>query len=134
MAEDLKEKQPRMGRSVLVWLSVFVLLGSLLLFRGFSPRKVAEFDQTRFETELAAGRIRTAVVVAKGSDVLEISGQYLPEAAPGETAEPAPYTTRVLHSPRLSELLEKTKVSVDSGNDNWWALAISILPDRKSVV
>ncbi len=128
MADDLKEKQPRMGRSVLVWLMIFILLGSLLLFRGFTPEKEVEFDQTRFETELLQNRIQTAVIIARGSDVLEITGKYTPAPEAGAPEETLSYTTRVLNTPHLAELLSRTRVSVDSDNDNWWALLISILP------
>ncbi len=117
-----------MGRSVLVWLMIFILLGSLLLFRGLTPDKEVEFDQTRFETELLQNRIQTAVIIARGSDVLEITGKYTPAPEAGAPEETLSYTTRVLNTPRLAELLSRTRVSVDSDNDNWWALLISILP------
>ncbi|MBO5763057.1 MAG: ATP-dependent zinc metalloprotease FtsH [Lentisphaeria bacterium] len=129
MANDVKEPVPRNGKAALVWLLVFVLLGSLFLFRGTSPAKMTELNQTDFEAKVVAGAVRTAKVTPGEGDVLEITGKYLLPAEEGQTPQECDYRTRVLSSARIQELLARTpSVQIEDNNNNWWNLIISILP------
>ncbi len=177
MANEQTQPPQRNGRAALVWLIIFILLGTLVLFRGFNPTRITEFDQTEFEAKLAAGDIKTAVVTSENERVLSIEGKYYTFALPAAKSAPeaenkkseatpqpaaatakhvvenavsdelpktevalqpaakptgarteAQYSTRVIYTEKLADLLSKTQLKVESGKDTWWALIISLLP------
>jgi len=131
----------RSGRAALVWLLIFMLLGSLFLFRGAGSSKVTDFDQTAFETKLAAGDIKTAVITSESDRILAIEGKYFVSEADAAKAPAAldsskkegvraesSYRTRVIFSEKLGNLLNQAQVKVESSKDPWWSLLISLLP------
>ena len=137
MANDSMLRPPqRSGKAALVWLLIFILLGSLLLFNGINPARVTELDQTEFEAKLGEGAIKTAVVTSETNRVLTIEGKYV--AVPSPPAEigksqpggrnEAHYKTRVIYSEKLGELLARTQLKVEAGKDSWWALIVPLLP------
>ena len=137
MANNAMLRPPqRSGKAALVWLLIFILLGSLLLFNGIHPAKVTELDQTEFEAKLAEGAIKTAVVTSETNRVLTIEGKYtVVPPAPAGTAVPqaagqneAQYKTRIIYSEKLGELLARTQLKVEAGQDSWWTLIVPLLP------
>ncbi|MGE4564950.1 MAG: ATP-dependent zinc metalloprotease FtsH, partial [Victivallaceae bacterium] len=131
----------RSGRAALVWLLIFMLLGSLFLFRGAGTSRVTDFDQTAFETKLAAGDIKTAVITSESDRILGIEGKFfVPEseaAKPSAAGEAAAkegvrtegsYRTRVIFTEKLGNLLNQAQVKVESSKEPWWSLLISLLP------
>ena len=134
MADDVKKEKPRSGKAALVWLLIFLFIGSLLIFRTPSGDKPRELVQSEFETQLAQNRVRQIAVTPESNRVLVIEGKLAAPAAAGKpaaasAAKPTAFRTRVLRSERMDVLLAKVpRMKVESGNDNWWALAISVLP------
>ena len=132
MADDVKQDKPRSGKAALVWLLIFLFIGSLLIFRVPSGDKPRDLSQSEFETLLAQGAVRQAAVTPEANRVLVIEGKL---AAPrigkpgGTEQKDTVFRTRVLRSERMDAMLTKVpRMKVESGNDNWWALAISVLP------
>ena len=115
---------PKMGRAALVWLLLFILIGTLFLFRGPAGSETGELDQSQFEALLREKRVITAVVSGETDRIMAIHGKY---REPGN-AEEKNYRTRVLYSDELNSLLKSASVTVESGRDTWWSLLISILP------
>lgn len=148
MENEPKNPPQRSGKAALVWLIVFMALGGLLLYRGLTPSNVSNFDQTEFEAKLAAGDIKTAVITPETERVYEVKGKYYTFALPADAPKPekkedgkqaeaaapvaakteANYTSRIIYTDKLSALLEKTQLKVESGKDTWSAVILSLLP------
>ncbi len=137
---------PRSSRAALVWLLVFIGIGTLFLFRGgYGPSKEIELTQTQFEALLLEKRIATAELTSETDRIFQVKGRFLPpesSAAPAGTEEgvsggkPAagssgsvPYRTRILFSEAMNELLNNTQVKVETNNAGLWNfLLMGILP------
>ncbi len=131
MAEKMNQDKPRSGRAALVWLLIFVFIGSLLIFRTPSGAKPKEFSQSEFERYLLAGQIVQAAVTPESNRVLSVEGKFSVPAGSGKMApmKNGSFRARVLRSSRMDEMLAKLpQMKIETGNDNLWALAISILP------
>ncbi len=133
---------------VLIWLLVFIFIISLAVLR-FSPAtsSTKDWNQSQFETALAEGRIKTAVIMPETDSVLYIEGEYspavvkIPEKAIGGKTPPAVtepvatdltqvapegknvklmYRARVIKSDAMMKLLGTKQVKVDIlQRDNW---------------
>ena len=134
MADDVKKEKPRSGKAALVWLLIFLFIGSLLIFRTPSGDKPRDLSQSEFEFQLVQNCVRQIAVTPESNRVLVIEGKLAAPAAAGKpaaasAAKPTAFRTRVLRSERMDAMLAKVpRMKVESGNDNWWALAISVLP------
>ena len=135
MADDVKKEKPRSGKAALVWLLIFLFIGSLLIFRTPSGDKPRDLSQSEFEFQLVQNCVRQIAVTPESNRVLVIEGKLAAPAAAGKpaaasAAKPTAFRTRVLRSERMDAMLAKVpRMKVESGNDNWWALAISVLPE-----
>ena len=134
MAENnnnTRQERPRAGKAALVWLVIFLFIGALLIFRTPSSDKPQVLPQSEFETLLAKGDILEAAVTPESPRVLNIEGKFSIRTGAGEKTpqKKVSFRTRVLDSDRLdAQLVKVPKMNVESGNDNWWALIISVLP------
>ncbi len=150
--QQRRREAPRTSRAAIVWLVVLLVLGTLVLFKGYGPSKIDTFNQTEFEKKLAAGEILTAVMTAESDRIFTVEGRYrkLPAAAiPASVSQPsAPksseltggnaligdptigqYRSRVIFSEELNRLLQSTRVRVDSNNAVFWNIIVfGILP------
>ena len=134
MAENnnnTRQERPRAGKAALVWLVIFLFIGALLIFRTPASDKPQVLPQSEFETLLAKGDILEAAVTPESPRVLNIEGKFSIRTGAGEKTpqKKVSFRTRVLDSDRLdAQLVKVPKMNVESGNDNWWALIISVLP------
>lgn len=142
-------------RAALVWLFVFIAIGTLFFFRGYGPSKTRDLTQSQFEELLAQKRILNASLTSEGERVLSISGKYRLVPAAGDenvatvktpgtrdntpaalekdgaagTADVGQYRTRVLYSEELVRELRNTQVKIETNNAGWWNLFLmGILP------
>ena len=133
MAENnnMKMDRPRTGKAALVWLLVFLFIGALLIFRTPSADKPQVLSQSEFETLLAKGDVLEAAVTPESNRILNVEGKFSVRTGAGESApqKKVAFRALVLDSERLGAMLAKVpKMKVEPGNDNWWALLISVLP------
>ncbi len=133
MAENnnIKTEKPRSGKAALVWLIIFLFIGALLIFRTPSSDKPRVLSQSEFETLLSQGDILEAAVTPESTRILNVEGKFTVRAAAGDKVpqKKLAFRTLVLDSARLEAQLAKVpKMKVEAGNDNWWALIISVLP------
>lgn len=133
---------PRAPRAAFVWLAVLLGIGVLVLFKGYDEEKVTVFTQSEFVKVLNEGVIKTADVTAEADAVLTVNGTFdralylknrgdavspLDTAAAekksgkGKIKPPARYTTRLIKSEPLWEMLvAKSTVNVESDNSGFW--------------
>ncbi len=131
-------------RAAIVWLFVFVAIGTLFFFRGYGPSKTRDITQTQFEELLAQKRILSASLTSEGERILAVEGNYSAAgdsaavqtpgaqektAQNGAKAELGRYRTRVLYSESLDRMLRNTQVKIETNNAGWWNLFLmGILP------
>ena len=122
----------RPPKAAIVWLVILLGLGALLLFRDFGSSRRTELTQSEFEKALAADRIINATLVNETDNVFTVEGRIKPDKIDGKTqssARDAYYSTRIIYSEKLNDLLAKTSVKVDSNNNGLWNfLLMGILP------
>ena len=112
------------SRAALVWLIVSLVIGGLLLFKNYAPRDIKTLKQSEFENLLAKKLISSAVIVNDSDSIYDIEGKYKQEN--GASLD---YRTKVIYSPRLSELLKDTSVEVRSNNAGFWHIFwVGIVP------
>ena len=128
---------PRNSRAALVWLGIMLLIGGLLLFKDFGSAGTKTLSQSEFEKLLSDNRIASVRITADNNQVFDVegtmySGAQAPDAggAPSVSKEKTvPFRTRVVFSEKLSDLLRRTDLSVDSNNSGLWNfLLVGLLP------
>lgn len=127
---------PRKSKAAVVWLLIMLAIGGLLLFKDFGSSRVRELSQSEFEQLLGEGRIISASVTSESDQVFGVEGKMAPGSqnpASGGAAttgqEPVKYRTRVIFSERLSDLLRRTNLKVDSNNAGLWNFLLAgVLP------
>ena len=144
------------SKAAFVWLIIFALVGLFFVLKSTQNTKRLECDQTTFEKMLAWGYIKTAKISSETDRLMTVEGTYSFSPAETKIAnlkkdareplkkeaeerfgevknkynkiEPkGKYSTRVLFSERLDNLLKSTAVDVKP-KDNWWTLLVGILP------
>ena len=145
------------SKAAFVWLIIFALIGLFFVLKSFQNPKMLNCDQTTFEKMLRWGYIETAKVSSETDRLMAIEGTYSfsratsPKIASAKKIDSkaskkkakkhfaeikrkhakiknrGKYSTRVLFSERLDNLLKDTAVNVKP-KDNWWTLLIGILP------
>ena len=133
MAENNNPRmdRPRSGKAAWVWLIIFLFIGALLIFRTPSADKPQVLSQSAFEALLFKGDVTEASVTPESNRILNIEGKYTVRTGAGDKApqKKVAFNTRVLASERLDAQLAKVpEMKIEAGNDNWWALVISVLP------
>ncbi|MBQ9336806.1 MAG: ATP-dependent zinc metalloprotease FtsH [Lentisphaeria bacterium] len=123
-----------------IWLIVFVILIGLYIMRSSSSfGSTREWTQTEFIEHLAAGEIVTAHLLPESGSVYYIEGTFLP-APPvsqqnGKTVvkdlrqtdqKAQTYSTRVVMSDSLQQMLGKAKVTVEPREQWWKALLVNL--------
>ncbi len=138
---------PRSSRAALVWLVLFLVLASLLVFKSFGPGKTVDLSQSEFERRLTEKQIVSieftnetgAVMSGKGELRLAVSSTpaAVEEGAAKTPAVVAPgseanrFVTRVVYSENLEKLLAESgaNVIVRPNNAGFWNfILVGILP------
>ncbi len=126
-------KTPQMA--IFVWLLIFLSLGILFVY-NHSRKEYAEWEQTRFEKELAAGNILTANLSPETDKVFYVDGKYR-TAPPGEAAaakdkeEDLFYRTKIIYTEKIDEMLRShaSIVRKIENKDPWFKnLVLMLLP------
>ncbi len=143
---DLPPLPPNPGRrlpvSLFFWLSLIVLVGLLLVFKGDSAAlgQKRNISQTEFENDLRNGLIISVKSRAESDRILNIEGErYINrnaaeavKAGDGKqlaAGERIPYKTRVIYSERLENLMSQANVKRDvETRDNWWSMFLTVIP------
>jgi cell division protease FtsH len=134
--ESLGGFQPKKSsKAALVWFFVFIIIGLLLIYKMHPGGKTQQWDQTKFEQQLLAGNVKTAVVNSETDRVMTIEGKfkYSPQELKRVRLENpkalalGSYKTRVIYSENLDKMLKSTELKVES-KENWWNLLITLLP------
>jgi len=123
-------RPPHRSRAGLVWLLIFIMIGSMLLFKTFGPEQQKELNQTEFERRLESNNVKTINMIAEGDDIFRIEGEMRGADSKNESA-PDYYITRVVMSDSLQNAMRKSeaKITVDSNNSGFWGFILtSILP------
>ena len=124
----------RPPKAAVIWLVILLGIGAMLLFRDSGSSRRVDLTQTEFEQSIAAGRIASAVLVSESDNVFTVEGRIKlagNEVKSGKESKDGTgyYRSRVIMSERLSALLARTSVKVDSNNDGLWNfLLVGILP------
>ncbi|MFA6291836.1 MAG: ATP-dependent zinc metalloprotease FtsH [Victivallales bacterium] len=126
------KKAPQMA--IFVWLLIFLSLGILFAY-NHNKKDFAEWDQSSFEKELAAGNILTVNLSPENDRIYYVEGKYkaassskdAPQAENGEYL----YRSKVVYSEKLDEMLRANSVIVRKidNKDPWLkSLVLTILP------
>ncbi len=135
------------SKAAFVWLIVFALIGLFFVLKSLQNPKELRCDQTTFEKMLVWGYIKSAKVSSETDRLMAIEGTYsFSGTAAVKTVKKeatkrfeeikkkhakiktsGKYSTRVLFSERLDNMLKDTAVDVKP-KDNWWTLLAGILP------
>jgi len=130
------------SKAAFVWLIVFALIGLFFVLKSLQNPQMLTCDQTTFEKMLSWGYIKTAKVSSETDRLMAVEGEYsfsgTPEAKRrfeetrkikkhAKIKNKGKYSTRVIFSERLDNLLKDTAVDVKP-KDNWWTLLLGILP------
>ena len=123
-----------------IWLIVFVILIGLYIMRSSSSLgSVKEWTQTEFVEHLSSGEVLTAHLLPETGSVYYIEGTFAP-APPareqnGKTVvkdlrqtdqKAQSYSTRVVMSDSIQQMLNKAKVTVEPREQWWKALIINL--------
>ncbi|MDD4816941.1 MAG: ATP-dependent zinc metalloprotease FtsH [Victivallaceae bacterium] len=129
----LKRPLPPSG---MVWLAVLLLVTTLFFF-GRNTGKTAEFTQTQFEKQLAAGRIVSANIASRANDVLFVTGKYKLDQAQAalaaDTADGADgtgaYECQLLNSEQLQSAIREKVATVEVvPAESWYSYLLPALP------
>jgi cell division protease FtsH len=141
--EEEKKKKKRPGiqpvktapqMAIFVWLLIFLSLGILFAY-NHNKKDSAEWDQSVFEKELAAGNILTVNLSPENDRVYCVEGKY----KVASTVKDAPqtengdhlYRSKVVYTEKLDEMLRSNSVTVRKidNKDPWLkSLVLTILP------
>ena len=145
---DRKAPQ-RSSRAAIVWLILFLVLASLLLFKGYGPNRSVEFSQSEFEEKLTARQIVSVEMTYENGNVMVCEGKFRRTAAPTPRVTTTPvqspregdaeirpntdesFKTRVVYTDDLARLLQQSgaNVVVQPNNSSFWNfILIGILP------
>jgi len=132
--------------ALFIWLIVFVGLIGLFFMRSSSALSASkEWTQSEFMAHLAAGEIITANLLPESDNVYFIEGTYqnkklpdkaekgsitkdLRESAPaGSGTRPLTYSTRVVMSESLQQMLNYAQVTVQQREQWWKAMLINLV-------
>jgi cell division protease FtsH len=136
--KDAGSKKPPVA--VLIWLLIFVTVAILLVYKlGVAQGK--DWDQTKFEQELTAGKILTADISEETDKTVFVEGKYkadkslaTPEKTPSIFGTPETgvgyYKVRLIYSDEIAKLLKQNNVKVDiKPKEKWWSwMLMTILP------
>ncbi len=128
--------------ALFIWLIVFVGLISLFFMRSSSVlNSPKEWTQSEFIAHLSAGEIVTASLMPESDNVYFIEGTYqrkpkktesgaitkdLSGSAPADS-KPQTYSTRVVMSESLQQLLNSAQVTVQQREQWWKAMLINLV-------
>ena len=126
------KKAPQMA--IFVWLLIFLSLGILFAYNR-NKKDFAEWDQSGFEKELAAGNILTVNLSPENDRVYYVEGRYkatpsVKDAPQTESGEYL-YRSKVVYTEKLDEMLRSNSVIVRKieNKDPWVkSLVLTILP------
>ncbi len=126
------KKAPQMA--IFVWLLIFLSLGILFAY-NHNKKDFAEWDQSGFEKELAAGNILTVNLSPESDRIYYVEGKYkvastVKDAPQTESGEYL-YRSKVVYTEKLDEMLRSNSVIVRKidNKDPWLkSLVLTILP------
>ncbi len=128
-----QRKPPQMA--IFVWLLIFLSLAILFIY-NHNKKEFTDWEQTKFEKELAAGNILTANISQENDKVFYVDGKYKPSSS-GDSAQQAEngdyyYRTRIIYTEKIDEMLRNshpTVVRKVENKDPWLkSLVLTILP------
>ncbi len=117
----------RSSRAALVWLILFMVLATLLLYKSNGAGKSSEITQSEFEQYLQAKQIVSVDLTSETGTVMTGKGKYRLEGAAEETA----FKTRLVYTDALDALLKQSsaKVTIKGNNAGLWSfLLYGLLP------
>ena len=130
--QPVKKAAPQMA--IFVWLLIFLSLGLLFVY-NHNKKDFAEWDQSSFEKELAAGNILTVSLSPENDRVYYVEGKYKVTAsvkdAPQTESGEYMYRSKVVYTEKLDEMLRANTVIVRKidNKDPWLkSLVLTILP------
>ena len=114
--------------ALLVWLLIFLGLGIFVLF-NHGTRKVAKWSQSKFEKELAAGRVEKISTVPLTDRVALLNGEYVSSSSSSDS-KPKKFTTKVTLTDELDDLIRKAGVERKVEPQNPWIgnFLLTLLP------
>ncbi|HBC85872.1 MAG TPA: cell division protein FtsH [Lentisphaeria bacterium] len=120
--------------AIFVWLLIFLSLGVLFVY-NHNKKDLTEWEQTKFEKELAAGNILTANLSPENDKVYYVDGKFKP-SSPGEAALQAEngdyyYRTKIIYTEKIDEMLRShPEIMRKIENKDPWLknLVVMILP------
>ena len=149
--KDLVSKKPPVA--LFIWLIVFVTIITFLILRFNPAAKSENWEQSRFESELANGRILTVKITPETDRIMYVEGKYrkglISESVPQkDSLDSSPlkkslgsidpskklesyYNARIIFSEALDSELRKQeniKISVENQNTWWRGLLVTVLP------
>lgn len=127
----IRPQEPRSSRAAIVWLVILLMIGGMLLFKGYAPSNQQEISQSEFEALLRSGEVLTAVFTPESGRVFTVEGQLKKPLPTGINGVPAAqtghgsggssaYRSRVIYSEELNQFLAKTQFAVDTNNAGLW--------------
>ncbi len=136
-----------------IWPILFIIVFILLIYKFNNNGKVENWDQAKFEKQVADGNVRSAELSPQGENIYDVEGKFTlaTEKAlakkredgsleteknqtkktekSGKEVATGRYRTRIVWSQDISNLMQKNidEVTIQK-RDNWWSLILTMLP------
>ena len=117
---------------MMIWILIFISLGTIFIY-NFNKTEYEEWEQSRFEEELAKGRIVSIKITHDNEKVAILEGKYIEDPTQISEHDKSDrfYRSKVVYSDRLdSEIRKQPGVSIKVENKDTWFrnLVMTILP------
>ncbi len=117
---------------MMIWILIFISLGTIFIY-NFNKTEYEEWEQSRFEEELAKGRIVSIKITHDNEKVAILEGKYIEDPTQISEYDKSDrfYRSKVVYSDRLdSEIRKQPGVSIKVENKDTWFrnLVMTILP------
>jgi len=124
------ERTPQIA--MMIWILIFISLGTIFIY-NFNKTEYEEWEQSRFEEELAKGRIVSIKITHDNEKVAILEGKYIEDPTQISEYDKSDrfYRSKVVYSDRLdSEIRKQPGVSIKVENKDTWFrnLVMTILP------